>query len=91
MSIIKRYCGYIGIYISKPALDIFIYSSGKYIQVANRSTGIKELFKQLKSESGEVFLAFEPTGGYERLFMNELVPIEISYQIIILQLSVGLK
>ena len=70
---------YIGIDTSKPVLDVYMSSSGKYIQVANSATGIKELFKQLKSESGEVFLAFEPTGGYERLLKSLCLEHQVSF------------
>ena len=55
---------YIGIDVSKSALDVFILPNKKYMSFTNNGAGIQRLIKKIQLFS-DTLTVMESTGGYE--------------------------
>ena len=62
---------YVGVDVSKRHLSVFIHPAGAYSEVANSSSGLKQLKKILKKYAIERVVC-EASGGYEHLMHQEL-------------------
>jgi transposase len=70
MQVHKEKC-YIGIDVSKAALDVFMLPSHKPMQFPNNKKGIEKLIAKKELISAEL-IVMEATGGYERLAAHSL-------------------
>jgi transposase len=72
---------WIGVDISKKQLDVAARPSGQHRQYANDREGRRALVKWL-SEFSSCHVVMEPTGGYERAFMRELLESRIVFSVV---------
>jgi transposase len=70
---------YIGVDVGK--LKLQIYLNQEYIMIDNTYKAIKTFIDKLKNLSEYIFV-FEPTGGYERILIEALTNIKISYSMV---------
>jgi len=62
---------YVGIDVSKAALDVHVLPEGEALRVTRNAAGIDELVKWLRARQPRV-IALEATGGFERVVAAEL-------------------
>jgi transposase len=62
---------YVGIDVSKAALDVHVLPEGEALRVSRNAAGIDELVKWLRARQPRV-IALEATGGFERVVAAEL-------------------
>jgi len=62
---------YVGIDVSKAALDVHVLPEGETLRVSRNAAGIDELVKWLRARQPRV-IALEATGGFERVVAAEL-------------------
>ena len=67
---------YVGIDVSKAALDVAFGSDGDVVRVANDENGIGELVGQVV-KAGPALVVLEATGGYEYLVAAALAGKEV--------------
>lgn len=72
---------WIGVDISKNRLDVASRPGDQYGHFSNDESGCSELVKWL-SQFGEVHLVLEPTGGYERTLVRNLVEHRILFSVV---------
>lgn len=66
-----QFKAFVGIDVSKAALDVFLHPEAISFQVPNTKTGLKTLIKRLGAREGAA-VALEASGGYERRAIGEL-------------------
>jgi transposase len=68
---------YLGLDISKAALDLSATDHGPAARFANDQTGCRRLLKALKKMPGPAQIIAEATGGYERLVLSVLAQAQV--------------
>jgi hypothetical protein len=77
---VKEHFVYCGVDIAKSYLDAAIANEKR--RLANDAVGHREFIKWIKQIEGEVQVICEPSGGYERLFIQALVRAQIKVSLV---------
>ena len=72
---------WIGVDVSKDRLDVYARPSGETAQFDNDPSGLKALRKWLQRYA-ECHVVLEPTGGYERAVVRELLEAKVTLSVV---------
>ncbi|MDP3854487.1 IS110 family transposase [Phenylobacterium sp.] len=68
---------YVGVDVSKAALDVCVLGGPKVWRVGNDATGWRSLLARLKALERPVVVGVEPSGGYERGLVRALIEAQV--------------
>jgi transposase len=77
---VKEHFVYCGVDVAKAYLDAAIANEKR--RLANDAVGHREFIKWIKQIEGQVQVICEPSGGYERLFIQGLVGAQIKVSLV---------